>query len=52
MVIKLFGLITLALGIQFILTGVNGAFPKLVRQLLFLWILPGFIEKSMAIAKS
>jgi len=29
-VTKLFGLITLALGIQFILTGINGAFPKLV----------------------
>lgn len=29
-VTKLFGLITLALGIQFILTGINGAFPKLL----------------------
>ena len=29
-VTKLFGLITLALGIQFILTGINGAFPKLI----------------------
>ena len=27
---KIFGLITLALGIQFILTGVTGAFPKLL----------------------
>jgi multiple antibiotic resistance protein len=29
-VFKLFGLITLALGIQFILTGINGAFPRLI----------------------
>jgi multiple antibiotic resistance protein len=29
-VTKLFGLITLSLGIQFILTGINGAFPKLM----------------------
>ena len=29
-VTKLFGLITLALSIQFILTGIDGAFPKLI----------------------
>jgi len=29
-VTKLFGLITLALGIQFILTGITGAFPKIL----------------------
>lgn len=29
-VTKLFGLITLSLGIQFILTGINGAFPKIM----------------------
>jgi multiple antibiotic resistance protein len=27
---KIFGLITLALGIQFIITGISGAFPKLL----------------------
>jgi len=27
---KIFGLITLALGIQFILTGISGAFPKII----------------------
>jgi multiple antibiotic resistance protein len=27
---KIFGLITLALGIQFVLTGISGAFPKLM----------------------
>lgn len=30
-VTKLFGLITLSLGIQFILTGINGAFPKIMQ---------------------
>lgn len=29
-VTKLFGLITLSLGIQFIITGINGAFPKIM----------------------
>jgi multiple antibiotic resistance protein len=27
---KIFGLITLAIGIQFILSGIQGAFPKLI----------------------
>jgi multiple antibiotic resistance protein len=27
---KIFGLITLALGIQFMITGIQGAFPKLM----------------------